>query len=66
MNYEKAQEISSSSLWEEVSKEIDLWIAMELAALKTCTQDQLAVIQQRIKAYERVKDLPRIVKERLE
>jgi len=66
MEYEKAQEISSSGNWEEVCKEIDLWIAAELSKLKTCTPNELPLIQQTIRAYEKVKNLPLIIKDRNE
>ena len=66
MNYEEAQEISSSGIWEKVCKELDAWIIMETERLKNCTSDQLETIQQTIRDNEKVKALPKIVKERLE
>jgi hypothetical protein len=66
MEYEKAQEISSSSNWEEICKELDTWIQAELNKLKTCMPEDLPKIQQTIRDYERVKNLPRIVTDRTE
>jgi hypothetical protein len=61
MELEKAKELHSSSLWEEVKNELDFWIRTEELKLRTCVPDQLGNIQQVISAYEKVKKLPDIV-----
>jgi hypothetical protein len=66
MQYEDAQEINSSQIWEKICVELDSWIANEMSVLKNCTQDRLPLVQQTIRDYERVKMLPQIVKERIE
>jgi hypothetical protein len=66
MNYEEAQEVSSSGIWEKVCAELDAWINLELGRLRNCSLEQVAGIQQTIRDYEKVKQLPQIVKDRLE
>lgn len=66
MEIEKAKEIHSSLLWEEVTKELDMWIHAEELKLRTCVGDQLPEIQQVIATLEKVKQLPTIVIEREE
>lgn len=66
MDYESAQEISSSQIWEKVCKELDDWITIEMDKLRNCSPDVLPHIQATIRNYENVKRLPQIVKERLE
>lgn len=64
MTYEDAQEINSSQIWEKVCLELDVWIANEMSVLRNCTPEKLTMIQDTIRAYERVKMLPQIVKDK--
>lgn len=64
MNPEQASEVSSSGVWQNVCEELDLWIKNEMEKLKSCPLDQVANIQQAIRNYERVKQLPQIVKDK--
>ena len=64
MNPEQASEVSSSGVWQNVCEELDLWIKNEMEKLKGCPLDQVANIQQAIRNYERVKQLPQIVKDK--
>lgn len=61
MQIEKAKAIRSSTHWEEVLRELDMWISTELQKTRNCSSDQLVVIQTTIKAFEKVKLLPDIV-----
>ena len=64
MTYEEASEVNSSGVWSNVCKELDAWIDNELQRLKNCSAEQVAAIQQTIRDYEKVKQLPLIVKDR--
>jgi len=64
LNPEQASEVSSSGVWQNVCEELDLWIKNEMEKLKSCPLDQVANIQQAIRNYERVKQLPQIVKDK--
>ena len=66
MDIEKAKAIRSSSNWEDIQKELDVWIQAELQKTKTCSPDRLIIIQTTISAFEKVKNLPTIVIEREE
>lgn len=66
MNIEKAQEIHSSSNWEEICRELDLWIKSEESRLRHCVPEQLTRIQMTIEVLEKVKSLPQIVIDREE
>ena len=63
MNYEEAQEISSSGIWDKVCKELDRWIEVELDKLKYCVPEQLTILQNTISTLEKVKRMPSIVKD---
>jgi len=64
MNVEKAQEISSSSNWEEIRSELDLWIKSEESKLRHCLPEQLHRIQITIEVLEKVSKLPEVVIDR--
>ena len=66
MEYEQAQDLNSSPMWASVTREIDSWIEMEKRKLCNCSLEQLSSIQVTIRAYERMKALPNIIKEREE
>jgi hypothetical protein len=66
MNYEEAAEVNSSGVWTNVCKVLDEWIAAELNKLKSCNIEQVASIQQTIRDFEKVKNLPSIVKDSIE
>ena len=66
MNVEKAKEIHSSQLWEEVCGEIDNRIQAEMQKLTVCTADKLVDIQRRIQFYGEIKRLPQDVIDREE
>ena len=65
MNWEEASEVSTSAIWDKICKELDGWIDFEMAKLRNCAPQQLEGIQQTIRNYERVKNLPQIVKDRV-
>jgi len=64
MNYEQAQEISSSKNWAYVVEEIDLWIKAEESKLRSCVPEQLVRIQMTIAVLEKMKVLPQVVIDR--
>ena len=66
MELDKAKEIHSSVLWEEVCKEIDVIVKAFEAELRTCSKDDLEKVQLKIQVWERVKRLPQDVIEREE
>jgi hypothetical protein len=66
MDREMALELGTSKLWEGVITEINTWIQADLNALKRCIPEELKIIQTRIQAYERLKELPSIVSDREE
>lgn len=66
MDIEKAKALQSSSQWEDVLRELDIWIANELQKTKTCTSEKLIIIQTTISAFEKVKSLPSVVIDREE
>jgi hypothetical protein len=66
MDIEKAREIRSSQLWEEICTELDFWIRSEELKLRACVPEQLIEIQQVIETLEKVKSLPTIVIDREE
>jgi hypothetical protein len=66
MDIEKAKEIHSSVLWEEVCKEIDFRIRGLERKLRSVGRDDLEGVQLEIKIWERVKRLPQDVVEREE
>lgn len=66
MNTERAKAIEASSDWQEICKELDLWVKMQLERTKTCNPEDLTRIQAKISSYEEVKNLPRIVIDREE
>ena len=66
MEREKAQEISSSILWTEICKELDLWIDAEIRKLVSCMPEAVIGHQQTIRDFQRVKALPQIVQDREE
>ena len=61
MEIEKAKAIRSSGNWEDILKELDVWINNELQKTKICTPEKLIIIQTTISAFEKVKSLPTIV-----
>lgn len=64
MDIERAKSIKMSSEWEDVCKELDVWILAELNKTRTCDIEALKKIQSRISAFEEVKDLPQIIIDR--
>jgi len=64
MNYERAQEISSSQNWAAIVEELDLWIKSEESKLRHCIPDQLVPVQIAIHILEKVRNLPQIVIDR--
>jgi hypothetical protein len=67
MNIEKAKEIHSSMNWAEIVKEIsENKIQPLLNRLKSCTKDDLEIVQTRIKVWEEAQRLPQDVIEREE
>jgi hypothetical protein len=66
VNIEKAKAIKMSSDWEEVRKELDVWIDSSMKRMKDCAPDELVKLQAKIRAYEEVKNLPDAVIDREE
>jgi hypothetical protein len=66
MNIEKAKEIHSSVLWEQVCTEVDVRLKALESRLRTCTPSELERIQLEIQIWEKVKRLPSDVIEREE
>jgi hypothetical protein len=66
MNIEKAKEIHSSVLWEQVCLEIDSRLKALESRLRTCTVSELERLQLEIQVWEKVKRLPQDVIEREE
>jgi hypothetical protein len=66
MNIEKAKEIHSSVLWEEVCAEVDVIIKSLESKLRVCSKDDLERVQLEIQVWERVKRLPQDVVDREE
>jgi len=65
MNYEQAQDLNSSPMWENIKAELDLWISAKEQELRRCRPEQLRELQVAIEALEAVKNLPEIVKDRV-
>ena len=66
MDIEKAKEIHSSTLWNEVCLEIDSRIKALESKLRTCAPAELERLQLEIQVWERCKRLPQDVIEREE
>lgn len=66
MDVEKAKEIHSSVLWEQVCEEVDTRIKSLEQSLRSCLPSDLEKIQIQIKIWEQVKKLPLDVIEREE
>lgn len=66
MEIEKAKEIHSSTLWNEVCLEIDSRIKTLESQFRTCSKDELERLQLEIQIWEKVKRLPQDVIEREE
>jgi hypothetical protein len=66
MDIEKAKEIHSSVLWEQVCTEVDVRIKSLESKLRTCTPAELEKVQLEIQIWEKVKRLPQDVIEREE
>ena len=66
MDIEQAKALRSSTQWLEIVKEIQREIDAEITKLYTCSSDQLATIQARISAFEKIKALPQNVVDREE
>ena len=66
MDTEKAKAIRTSSNWEYIQQELDLWILSELQKTKNCLPEDLIRIQTTIGAFEKVKCLPDIIIDREE
>jgi hypothetical protein len=66
MDIEKAKEIHSSVIWEQVCLEIDSRIKSLESRLRTCQPTELERIQLEIQVWEKAKRLPQDVIEREE
>jgi len=66
VDIEKAKEIHSSVLWEQVCSEIDVRLKALESRLRTCTPLELERLQLEIQVWEKVKRLPQDVIEREE
>jgi hypothetical protein len=64
MDLEAIKALRQSLGWEELIKEIDKHISIELQKLKRCDLDDVITIQARIYALELLKKLPQDVIER--
>lgn len=66
MELDKAKEIHSSVLWEQVCQEVDVRIKSLESKLRTCSKEDLEKVQLEIQIWEKVKRLPQDVIEREE
>jgi len=66
MDIQVAKELKSSLMWGGVIEEIDRKIYFESLKLRTCTPEELPVLQAKLAAYEALKKLPDDVIEREE
>jgi hypothetical protein len=66
VDIEKAKEIHSSVLWEQVCQEVDFRIKSLESKLRICSKEDLEKVQLEIQIWERVKTLPQDVIEREE
>jgi len=66
VDIEKAREIHSSVLWEQVCVEIDGRIKALESELRVCTPESLGRVQLEIQIWEKVKRLPQDVIDREE
>jgi hypothetical protein len=64
MNIEQAKELRQTILWEEVCKELDMYIHGEMEKLKSCSTEELKAVQRTIRTLEMVKRLPENVIDR--
>ena len=58
MTAERAKEIQGSTLWKDLVAEMDIRIAYETSKLRSCTPEELQLIQARIDIFETVTRLP--------
>ncbi len=58
MNLEQALNIKDSSMWRQVSDELDHRINAKLSMLRICTGEDLIKIQNTLTLYEELKRLP--------
>lgn len=66
MDIQVAKELKSSLMWGSVVEEIDRKIHFEALKLRTCTPEELPLIQAKLSAFESLKKLPDDVIEREE
>lgn len=66
IDIEKAKEIHSSVLWEQICKEIDAKVEALESKLRICSRDELERVQLEIQIWENVKRLPQDVIDREE
>jgi len=58
MDLERAQELKSSLIWAGVVEEIDKKIHFEAQKLRTCTPEELPLVQAKLGIFESLKRLP--------
>ena len=66
MTADQARELAQLEIWKEVGFEIDKFIAFEEVKLRQCRPEELIAVQDKIKVYEAVKNLPQHVIDREE
>jgi len=58
MDMQEAKDLKSSMLWQRLEEEIDKKILYESMKLRSCSPDELGVIQACIKGLESAKRIP--------
>ena len=58
MNIEQAKELQSNLLWRSIVEELDKKVGFELLKLRSCTPEQLPLIQAKVECYESLTRLP--------
>ena len=66
MGLERAQEVRENSLWKYICEEIDYRIILSEQKLRSCSKDELPVLQNRVTMLEEFRRLPEDVIEREE
>jgi len=64
MDLKQAEDLKSSLIWAGVVEELDKKIHFETSKLRTCSPDDLRIIQIAIQCYESLKRLPDDIIER--
>lgn len=64
MTVDQAKDLKQLDIWKETCLEIDKLIKFEESKFRTCKPEEVVAIQNKIKVYESVKNLPQTVIDR--